>query len=180
MDKGETLKLLGLGLALVVLVADQQVRPAVCLFAPGTLAKDRGLVAPLPALVHPGGMCFVDACGFCSYRSTDPQQAGTGSHHPARRQWAHACCYCRVRTGSRWIRARLICGPRLADALPHDEHVSFELSGNDVDSFFGLHASSEGLRASFTQIKAEWSGVQSRPVGTGEPGVIEDPAMAAR
>ena len=65
---------------------------------------------------------------------------------------------------------------RLADALPHDEHVSFELSGNDVDSFFGLHASSEGLRATFTQIKAEWSGVQSRPVGTGEPGVIEDPA----
>jgi hypothetical protein len=65
---------------------------------------------------------------------------------------------------------------RLADALPHDEHVSFEVSGSDVDSFFGLHASSEGLRATFTQIKAEWSGVQSRPVGTGEPGVVEDPA----
>jgi len=64
---------------------------------------------------------------------------------------------------------------RLADALPHDEHVSFELSGSDVDSFFGLHASGEGLRATFTQVKAEWSGVQSRPVGTGEPGVALDP-----
>jgi len=68
---------------------------------------------------------------------------------------------------------------RLADALPHDEHVSFELSGNDVDSFFGLHASNEGLRAAFTQIKAEWSGVQSRPVGTGEPGIVEDPAFVS-
>jgi hypothetical protein len=65
---------------------------------------------------------------------------------------------------------------RLADALPHDEQISFEIGGNDVNSFFALHGSEAGLRAAYTQVKAEWPGAERRPLGTGEAGVPPDPA----
>lgn len=53
---------------------------------------------------------------------------------------------------------------RLADALPHDEHISFEIAGSDTEACFAIHGSEEGVRAALTQIKAEWPGVQRRPV----------------
>jgi hypothetical protein len=65
---------------------------------------------------------------------------------------------------------------RLADALPHDEQVSFEIGGNDVHSSFTLHGSEAGLRAAYTQVKAEWPGAERRPLGTGEENVPADPA----
>jgi hypothetical protein len=52
---------------------------------------------------------------------------------------------------------------RLAEALPHDEHISFELGGSDTDLFFALHGSENGARAALTQFKAEWPGMQRRP-----------------
>jgi len=54
---------------------------------------------------------------------------------------------------------------RLADALPHDQQISFEVGGSDQKSFFALHGSEEGLRAAYTQVKAEWPTVQRRPLG---------------
>jgi hypothetical protein len=51
---------------------------------------------------------------------------------------------------------------RLAEALPHDEHISFEMGGSDTDLFFALHGSEDGLRAALTQFKAEWPGLQRR------------------
>ena len=59
---------------------------------------------------------------------------------------------------------------RLADALPHDEHLSFEVFGNDTEIAFALHASEAGLRAALTQFKAEWPGMGRRDVE-------EDPAQ---
>ena len=59
---------------------------------------------------------------------------------------------------------------RVADALPHDEHLSFEVGGSDTELFFALHGSEDGLRAAMTQFKSEWRGVQRRPV-------TEDPAL---
>jgi len=53
---------------------------------------------------------------------------------------------------------------RLADALPHDEHISFELGGNEEALGFRLHGSENGMRAALTQIRSEWAGVQQRPV----------------
>lgn len=53
---------------------------------------------------------------------------------------------------------------RLADALPHDEHISFEIVGSDTEVCFAIHGSEEGVRAALTQVKAEWPGVQRRPV----------------
>ena len=53
---------------------------------------------------------------------------------------------------------------RLADALPHDQHISFEIAGSDTEACFAIHGSEEGVRAALTQIKAEWPGVQRRPV----------------
>ena len=64
---------------------------------------------------------------------------------------------------------------RLADALPHDEQISFEIGGNDVGSSFALHGSEAGLRAAYTQVKAEWPGAERRPLGTGEENVPPDP-----
>ena len=52
---------------------------------------------------------------------------------------------------------------RLADALPHDEHLSFEIAGSETEACFAVHGSEEGVRAALTQIKAEWPGVQRRP-----------------
>ena len=63
---------------------------------------------------------------------------------------------------------------RLADALPHDEPISFEIGGSDVHSFFALHGSEAGLRAAYTQVKAEWPGAERRPLGTDE---TPDPAQ---
>ena len=54
---------------------------------------------------------------------------------------------------------------RLADALPHDEQISFEIGGSDQKSFFALHGSEAGLRAAYTQVRAEWPTVQRRPLG---------------
>jgi hypothetical protein len=54
---------------------------------------------------------------------------------------------------------------RLADALPHDEQISFEIGGNDIQSFFALHGSEAGLRAAYTQVKAEWPTAERRPMG---------------
>jgi len=51
---------------------------------------------------------------------------------------------------------------RLADALPHDQHISFEIFGGEHESAFALHGSPEGVQAAMTQIKAEWPGVQQR------------------
>ncbi len=53
---------------------------------------------------------------------------------------------------------------RLADALPHDEHISFELSGNEEGLGFALHGSVEGVRAALTQVRSEWPGTQQRQV----------------
>src|SRR5512145_2179349 len=58
--------------------------------------------------------------------------------------------------------SRLSLWGRLADALPHDEHIAFELGGSESGIAFSLHASEDGLRAALTQIKAEWPGVQRR------------------
>jgi hypothetical protein len=60
---------------------------------------------------------------------------------------------------------------RMADALPHEEHLSFEISGSEEGLAFGLHASTEGLRAAMTQFKSEWPGLHSKAVQT-------DPAQA--
>ena len=63
---------------------------------------------------------------------------------------------------------------RLADALPHDEQISFEVGGSDVDLFFALHGSEDGVRAALTQFKSEWPGLQRRPVETDPAAVPED------
>jgi len=60
---------------------------------------------------------------------------------------------------------------RLADALPHDEQISFEVGGSDTDLFFALHGSEDGVRAALTQFKSEWPGLQRRPVET-EPASV--------
>ena len=60
---------------------------------------------------------------------------------------------------------------RLADALPHDEPISFEVGGSGTDLFFALHGSEEGVRAALTQFKSEWPGVQRRPVDS-DPAVV--------
>ena len=52
---------------------------------------------------------------------------------------------------------------RLADALPHDEHISFEIVGNADDLAFALHGSEDGLRAALTQFRAEWPGMHRKP-----------------
>jgi len=52
---------------------------------------------------------------------------------------------------------------RLADALPHDEHISFEIGGSQDGLAFGLHGSAEGVRAALTQFKAEWPGLFHKP-----------------
>lgn len=53
---------------------------------------------------------------------------------------------------------------RLADALPHDEHIAFEIGGNEDGISFTLHGSDLGIRAALTQVRAEWPGVQQRPI----------------
>lgn len=55
---------------------------------------------------------------------------------------------------------------RLADSLPHDEHISFEIFGNERGIAFGLHGSEDGVRAALTQFKAEWPGLFRKPVGS--------------
>jgi len=52
---------------------------------------------------------------------------------------------------------------RLADALPHDEHISFEAGGGENGLSFALHGSAEGVRAALTQFKAEWPGLFHKP-----------------
>ncbi len=62
---------------------------------------------------------------------------------------------------------------RLADALPHDEQISFEIGGSDLATFFAMHGSEAGLRAAYTQVKAEWPTAERRPLGSEE---APDPA----
>ena len=62
---------------------------------------------------------------------------------------------------------------RLADALPHDEQISFEVGGSDIDLFFALHGSEDGVRAALTQFKSEWPGLQRRAVETDPAAVPE-------
>jgi len=61
---------------------------------------------------------------------------------------------------------------RLADALPHDEHISFEIGGSQDGVAFGLHGSAEGVRAALTQFRAEWPGLFRKMVKA-----EEDPAI---
>ncbi len=51
---------------------------------------------------------------------------------------------------------------RLAEALPHDEHISFELAGNGDELAFALHGSEDGVRAALTQFRAEWPGMHRK------------------
>ena len=51
---------------------------------------------------------------------------------------------------------------RLADALPHDEQISFEVFGSETEIAFALHGSENGVRAALTQFKAEWPGLSRR------------------
>lgn len=60
---------------------------------------------------------------------------------------------------------------RLADALPHDEHLAFEIGGNSDGLAFALHGSAEGVRAAMTQFRAEWPGLFRKPLAA-----EEDPA----
>ena len=62
---------------------------------------------------------------------------------------------------------------RMADALPHDEHLSFEVCGNEDGLFFALHASPDGLRAAMTQFKSEWPGLHSR-VADQDPALLPE------
>ena len=62
---------------------------------------------------------------------------------------------------------------RLADALPHDEHLSFEIFGSGAEIAFGLHASEKGLRAALTQFKAEWPGMGRRDIDD-DPAKVPD------
>jgi len=62
---------------------------------------------------------------------------------------------------------------RLADALPHDEQISFEVGGSDTDLFFALHGSVEGVGAALTQFKSEWPGLQRRPAEP-EPALLPE------
>jgi hypothetical protein len=57
---------------------------------------------------------------------------------------------------------------RLADALPHDEHLAFEIGGNQDGLAFSLHGSAEGVRAALTQFRAEWPGVFRKAVAAEE------------
>jgi len=54
---------------------------------------------------------------------------------------------------------RLQIWDRLAEALPHDEHISFELIGNEDSIGFYLHGSGDGITAAQTQFRAEWPGI---------------------
>jgi hypothetical protein len=62
---------------------------------------------------------------------------------------------------------------RLADALPHDEQISFEVGGSDVELFFALHGSQDGVGAALTQFKSQWPGLQRRPFETDPAAVPE-------
>ncbi len=62
---------------------------------------------------------------------------------------------------------------RMADALPHDEHLSFEIGGMEDEIAFALHGSENGVRAALTQFHAEWPGLHRKPAGADKP----DPAQ---
>lgn len=52
---------------------------------------------------------------------------------------------------------------RAIDALPPDEHLSFEICGNGDSAAFYLHGSREGVAAALTHFKIEWPGLFYRP-----------------
>ena len=60
---------------------------------------------------------------------------------------------------------------RLADIL--NEHIAFELTGNEMDSFFTLHAAEGTIDDVITQMGVEWINVERRPLGN-----TPDPAQA--
>jgi hypothetical protein len=68
---------------------------------------------------------------------------------------------------------------RLADALPHDEHISFEVAGNENGIFFLLHGSKNGAQAAMTQFRAEWTGLFRKPVQAEEDAAILPPGWSA-
>jgi hypothetical protein len=62
---------------------------------------------------------------------------------------------------------------RMADALPHDEHISFELGGNEESLSFYLHGSKEGITAALTQFRSEWPGLFRKPSQT-DPAQVKE------
>ena len=69
--------------------------------------------------------------------------------------------------------SRLKLWARMADALPHDEPISWEIWGHQDQSGFALHGSEEGVQAAMTQIRAEWPGTHRRATSEAYP----DPAI---
>ncbi len=64
---------------------------------------------------------------------------------------------------------------RLAEALPHDEHISFEVGGMEDETAFLLHGSDDGVRAALTQFQSEWPGLHRKPAGTDKPDMAHLP-----
>lgn len=67
---------------------------------------------------------------------------------------------------------------RLADALPHDEHLSFEIAGNEQFTSFVLHGSEGGARAALTQFRAEWPGLFRKPLKAEEDAAAVPPGWS--
>jgi hypothetical protein len=61
---------------------------------------------------------------------------------------------------------------RLLEILPPQEHLAFEISGNNQGVAFSLHASEEAMPATVTQFMLEWTNVERRPISEKDP----DPA----
>lgn len=53
---------------------------------------------------------------------------------------------------------------RLADVIPRDEHIAFELSGGSEGVAFSIWATPAVARSILIQVVAEWPGTQARPV----------------
>lgn len=53
---------------------------------------------------------------------------------------------------------------RLADVIPRNEHVAFELTGGAEEVIFSIRAMTGVVRSILTQVMAEWPGTQARTV----------------
>jgi len=62
---------------------------------------------------------------------------------------------------------------RMADSLPHEEHIAFEVSGNESETAFLLHGSKSGVRAALTQFIAEWPGLFRKPAQP-DPAILNE------
>lgn len=67
---------------------------------------------------------------------------------------------------------------RLADALPHEEHISFETAGNEGGIAFLLHGSQNGAQAALTQFRAEWPGLFRRRLQVEEDAALAPPGWS--